>query len=177
MSVAANRYAKALIEVLYPDKAEAGLDQLRQFASLLQDQPDARRLFENPTVPTDRRKVLLNQIADSTGASAEVRNFIGILIERNRLGILDEIIAAYEKFFDARMGVVRAIVTTAQPLDAAQQDQLAATLSSVTGKQVRMTVEVDPELIGGAVARVGSTIYDGSLRQQLETFKSRLATE
>jgi F-type H+-transporting ATPase subunit delta len=177
MSVAANRYAKALIEALYPDKAESGLDQLRQFSSLLQDQPDARRFFENPTIPTDRRMALLNQIADSAGTSAELRNFIGILIERNRLENLDEIIAAYERFFDKRMGVVRATVTTAQPLDATQRDELAATLAAVTGKQVRMTVAVDPELIGGAVARVGSTIYDGSLRQQLETFKARLVTE
>ena len=177
MSVAANRYAKALIDALYPAKAEAGLEQLRTFEAVLNQQPQARQLLENPTVPAERRKALLIEIGQAAGFSPEIRNFIGILIERNRLEILDEIVTAYEKFLDERLGVVRATVTTAHPLEDAQRDELAATLAKATGKRVRMTVSVDPELIGGAVARVGSTIYDGSLLQQLESFKARTTTE
>ena len=177
MSVAANRYAKALIDALYPDKAEAGLEQLRRFEALLVDQPQARRLLENPTVPAERRKELVKEIGHAIGFSTETSNFIGILIDRNRLAVLDEIVTAYEKFLDDRLGVVRATVTTAQPLDDAQREELAATLARATGKRVRMSIAVDPELIGGAVARVGSTIYDGSLRQQLESFKAKVATE
>ena len=177
MSVAANRYAKALIDALYPEKSTTGLEQLRQLNALLDEQSQARRLFQNPAVSADKRKSLLKEIGAAAGFSAEISNFLGILIDRNRFDILDEIIATYDKLLDAKLGIVRAMVTTAHPLDMAQRDELAAKLAKLIGKQVRMNVSVDPALIGGAVARVGSTIYDGSLRQQLESFKSRLAGE
>jgi F-type H+-transporting ATPase subunit delta len=174
MAVAANRYAKALVDVLYPERGEAGLEQLRKFSNLLREQPDARRLFENPTVPAERRKALLKEISGAFSFDRRLQNFLEILIDRNRLDLLDEIIEAYQKLLDERMGIVRAFVTAAHPLDAAQRSELASKLETVTGKQIRMEVAVDPSLIGGVVARVGSTIYDGSVRQQLQSFKNRL---
>jgi F-type H+-transporting ATPase subunit delta len=177
MSVAANRYARALIDVLYPEKAEAGIQQLQEFLSLLNDQPDARRFLENPTMAGDRRKRLLKEIFDALSLDRRVANFIGILADRDRLPILEEVIEAYQKFLDERLGIVRARVTSAHSLDALQQRELAARLQQATGKQIRMEVAVDPSLIGGVVAQVGSTIYDGSVRQQLQAFKSRLLEE
>jgi F-type H+-transporting ATPase subunit delta len=175
MSVAANRYAKALIDALPSDQAESGYDQLLRLSAMLREQSDARRLFENPTVPAERRKAFLQQIAGALGFTRQIRNFVEILIERNRLNILDEITAAYQKFLDEKLGIIRAKVTAAQPLDDAQRSELSKKLETVTGKRVRMDVSVDPNLLGGVVARVGTTIYDGSLRQQLQTFKARLA--
>jgi F-type H+-transporting ATPase subunit delta len=93
------------------------------------------------------------------------------------LPILEEIIDEYQRLMDARLGIVRARVTAARTLDSAQQEELSRKLQTVTGKQVRMEVAVDPALIGGVVAQVGSTIYDGSVRQQLEAFKTRLLGE
>ncbi len=177
MSVAANRYAKALLDSLYPQKAEDGLRQLQNFQLLLKDQPDARRLLENPTVSADRRKRLVKEIAAASGYDQRVANFIDILVDRNRLQLMDEITTAYQKLLDERLGVVRAIVRAAHPLDAAQQKELVTKLENVTGKQVRMEMALDPSLIGGVVAQVGSTIYDGSVRQQLKAFKSRLIEE
>ncbi len=177
MSVAANRYARALMDVLYPEKAEAGLEQLQRFASLLKEQPDARRLLENPTMAGDRRSKLLNGVGDSLGFEKRVINFIGILVDKRRLGTLDEIVGAYTKLLDDRMGIVRATVTVAHPLDAAQQKELATKLTERTGKQIRMELAVDASLIGGVVAQVGSTVYDGSVRTQLQAFKSRLIEE
>ena len=174
MSVAANRYAKALIDVLYPDNAEAGLQQLQSFSALLEEQPDARRFFENPAMAGARRKRLLKEISAALGFDRRVANFIDILIDRNRLPILDEVIDAYQKFLDERLGIVRARVTAARSLDAAQQRELGAKLEKITGKQVRMEVAVDPSLIGGVIAQVGSTVYDGSIRYQLQAFKNRL---
>lgn len=180
MGAAANRYSRALLDVLYsktadaPKTAEAGLQQLERFSVLLKEQPDARRIFENPTIAGDRRKKLLNDITKTMDFEKRVANFINILIEKNRLNILDEIIAAYQRLLDERMGIVRAKVTAAQPLDAAQQKDLSTRLEKLTGKQVRMEVAVDPSLIGGMVAQVGGTIYDGSIRQQLQDFKHRL---
>jgi len=177
MSVAANRYAKALMDVLYPEKAEAGIQQLQDFLSLLNDQPDARRFLENPTMAGDRRKRMLKEIFDALSLDRRVANFIGILADRARFPILEEIIQAYQKLLDERLGILRARVTSAYSLDAAQQRALAARLEQVTGKQIRMEVAVDPSLIGGMVAQVGTTIYDGSVRQQLQAFKSRLVEE
>jgi F-type H+-transporting ATPase subunit delta len=106
-----------------------------------------------------------------------VANFINILTERNRLSILEEIIAEYQRLMDKRLGIVRARVTSAHELDTAQQREVMQKLEQITGNQVRMELAVDPTLIGGVVAQVGSTIYDGSVRQQLEAFKARLAGE
>lgn len=177
MAVAANRYAKALIDVLYPEKAEAGLQQLQAFSALLEEQPDARRFFQNPAMAGDRRKRLLAEISAALVFDRRVANFVGILMDRNRLSLLDEIIEAYQKYLDERLGIVRARVTAAHSLDVTQQRELAAKLEQLTGKQVRMEVAVDPSLIGGVVAQVGSTVYDGSVRHQLTAFKSRLLQE
>jgi len=174
MSVAANRYAKALLDVLYPASAELGLEQLVKFSSILSTETHMRQLFENPTVAADRRKAIFKGIADSLAYEAHVRNFLNLLIERNRLDLLSDIVSAYQKLLDEKLGIVRAQVTSASPLDAAQQRNIATKLEQVTGKQVRVELSVDPALIGGVVARVGSTIYDGSIRQQLQVFKQRL---
>jgi len=174
MSVAANRYAKALLDVLYPKSAELGLEQLLRFSSLLSSQAQMRQLFENPTIAADRRKAVFRGIADSLSYDTYVRNFLNLLIERNRLDLLSDIVTAYQKLLDEKLGIVRAKITSAGPLDAAQQKSIASKLEQVTGKQVRVELSVDPTLIGGIVARVGSTIYDGSIRQQLQVFKQRL---
>jgi len=177
MSVAANRYSTALIDVLYPDKAEDGLQQLQQFAALLEEQPDSRRFLQNPALAGERRTRLLNEISAALGFDRRVANFINILTARNRLPILEEIIEEYQRLMDKRLGIVRAHVTSAQALNANQQQDLLRKFEQITGKQVRMNVSVDPSLIGGVMAQVGSTIYDGSVRQQLKAFKTRLTGE
>jgi F-type H+-transporting ATPase subunit delta len=174
MSVAANRYAKALLDVLYPANAEVGREQLMKLSSLLSSQAQMRQLFENPTIAAERRKEVFKGIADSLSYETHVRNFLNLLIERNRLDLLDDIIGAYQKLLDEKLGIVRAHVTSASPLDSDQQRDIAASLEKATGKHVLIDLSVDPALIGGVVARVGSTIYDGSIRQQLQVFKQRL---
>ena len=174
MSVAAGRYAKALLDVLYPAKAEPGLEQLKAFAAILAQPNDAKLVFENPTVSTERRKDLLNKLGDALKLDTPMRNFFGILIDRNRLDLLPEVVSTYEKLLDDKNGVVQAQLTSAQELSAAQQNEVTAKLQALTGKKVRMQVSVDPSLIGGIVAQVGSTIYDGSVRTQLQTFRNSL---
>src|SRR6266850_645292 len=144
MSVAANRYARALMDVLYPEKAEAGRQQLQEFLALLNNQPDARRFLENPTTAVDRRKRLLKEIFDALSLDRRVANFIGILVDRDRLPILEEIIEVYQKLLDDRLGIVRARVTAAYSLNTSEQRELMARLERATGKQVRMEVAVDP---------------------------------
>jgi F-type H+-transporting ATPase subunit delta len=165
------------MDVLYPDKAQAGLEQLQRFAGLLNEEQKARIFLENPTMAGGRRNRMLKEISDALSFDRRITNFINILAERNRLPALDEIIQEYQRLLDERMGIVRARVTSAGTLDPKQQRELATKLEQVTGKQVRMEVAVDPSLIGGVVAQVGSTVYDGSVRQQLQAFKSRLVEE
>lgn len=174
MSVAARRYAKALLDVLYPAKAEMGLQQLTSFSSTLAQNADARLVFENPTVSPERRKDLLNKVGDALKLDAPIRNFIALLIDRNRLDTLDEIVATYSGLLDEKLGIVQAHVTSALALDSTQQSEVVAKLQELTGKKVKMEVSIDPELIGGIVAKVGSTIYDGSIRAQLQTFRESL---
>lgn len=177
MSVAANRYATALVDALYPDYVEAGLKQLQQFAALLAEEPDSRRFLENPALAGDRRGRLLREVATALNFDRRVANFINILTDRNRLPILEEIITEYQRLMDKRLGIVRARVTSAHALDLAQQREVIQKLEKITGNQVRMELFVDPSLIGGVVAQVGSTIYDGSVRQHLQAFKTRLVGE
>jgi F-type H+-transporting ATPase subunit delta len=164
------------MDVLYPEKAEAGLQQLQSFAALLAEQPDARSFLENPTIG-DRRNRILKEISDALSFDRRVANFVIILADRNRLPLLEDVIREYQNLLDDRMGVVRARVSAARPLDPVQHRELSDKLEQITGKQVRMEVSIDPSLIGGVIAQVGSTIYDGSVRRQLQAFKSRLVEE
>src|SRR5688572_30361421 len=111
MSVAGNRYAKALLAALYPDKAEEGLQQLQSFSALLKEQPEARGFFENPAMAGERRKRMMKEISGALSLDRRVANFVDILIDRNRLRILDEAIEAYQRLLDERQGIVRARVT------------------------------------------------------------------
>jgi len=177
MSVAASRYAKALLDVLYPAKAEVGREQLLQVASVLSQDKDARLFLENPTVSAEKRKDLLKKIGDALTLDVPIRNFLGLLIDRNRLDLLDEIVSTYETLLDEKLGVVRARITSALELEPRQRDEVVARLQALTGKKVRMEVLVDPSLVGGLVAQVGSTIYDGSIRQQLQAFRNNLTQD
>ena len=177
MSVVASRYAKALLDVLYPAKAEMGREQLRKFSSVLSEHADARVVFENPTVSTERRRDLLHRIGETLALDSPIQNFLGLLIEKNRLDLLDNVVSTYEGLLDERLGVVKARVTSALELDPQQRDEVAARLQTLTGKKIRMEVSVDASLIGGLVAQVGGTIYDGSIRQQLQTFKNSLTQD
>ena len=177
MSVAANRYAKALIDVLSAENAEAGFEQLQTFAALLENEPDAARILENPTIPADRRNALLGKISDALQFKKPVSNLLNLLVERDRLSLLEEIITAFQKLMDERLGIVRAHVRSARPLDSGQQQEIANKLQAATGKKVRMDLSVDPTLLGGFVAQVGTTIYDGSLQRQLQSIRNRLIEE
>src|SRR5262249_1160193 len=107
MSVAANRYARALIDVLEADQAEAGFHQLQSFAALLKEQPDSRRFLQNPAMTGQRRERVLNEIVAALGLDRRVGNFIRILANRNRLPILEEILVEYQRLMDSRLGIVR----------------------------------------------------------------------
>jgi F-type H+-transporting ATPase subunit delta len=173
-----NRYASALADVITGltsnVKAEQAVEQLRSFEALLHGSQELRAALTSPAVPTARKKAVVTRLSDTLGLSRIVRNFVMLLIDHRRIAGLKDIVEAFEVQVDDRLGFTRALVTSAQPLNQRQEQELAAELSQIAERRVRIKFAVDPELIGGLVARIGSTAYDGSIRGQLEALGRRL---
>jgi F-type H+-transporting ATPase subunit delta len=180
-SVAASRYGRALAEVVLA--AGSGLDangvieQVQGVEDLLRDSAELRHVMLSPAVPSSKKRAVIGQFAKELGLAPVVRNFLYVVIDHRRMEQLAAIRAAFELAVDETLGFVRAGVTSAQSLNGPQRGSLEAGLMKVTGKRVRMQFAVDEALIGGVVARIGSTIYDGSVRGQLDTLHRRLTTE
>lgn len=176
----ATRYANALADAVFaPSSGIEGAQaasQIRSFEGLVRSVPELRSVLLSPAVSTSKKRAVINRFADSLALSRLVRNFLFVIVDRRRADILDEIAQAFETALDERLGFVRAEVASAAPLSERQQAELQEALSRVAGKQVRCDFKIDPELIGGVVARIGSKVYDGSVRTQLQSLGQRLVS-
>ena len=175
-----SRYASALADVVTGpsgmDAAQA-IRELRSFNALLSESPELRNALASPAVAHARKLAVVGRIAEKLDLSRITRNFLLVLTDHRRAAALSEMIEAFEIGLDERLGFLRAELLSAQELDQKQQSQLSEELARLTGKEVRARFTVAPELIGGVVARIGSTVYDGSVRGQLQTISRRLAGE
>ena len=175
---AATRYARALADAALDPKnrsdARQLLNELGTFDQMANESADLKNILLSPAVQGSKKRAVVARFADSLPLSKLVRNFLYVIIDHHRVGMLGEIREAFETVLDERLGVVRAEVKSAAPLDARQQQAIAAELSQVAGKQVRCTFDTEPNLVGGVVARIGSTIYDGSVRARLDALRERL---
>ncbi len=171
----AKRYAKALLEAA----AEAGaLEQVAADLEALGPHFAAKEVanfFANPAVPRARKEAALTAAAERASASPLSVSLLRLLQARQRVGLISDIARLFRDLVDERTGRVRAEVTAAVPLPAASVEALAARLSAATGRQVDLTPRVDPAVLGGLVARVGSTVYDASLRTQLRRMREALS--
>jgi F-type H+-transporting ATPase subunit delta len=176
----ANRFAQALADaVLAPGSGLEGRQaagELRAFEELVRSSPELRHVMLSPAVTNSRKRALVSRFAATLAPSRLVRNFLYVIVDRRRADLLGEIATAFETVLDERLGYVRAEVASAAPLSPAQQADLQRALSDVAGKNVRCAFSVDPELIGGVVARIGSKVYDGSVRTQLQSLGQRLVS-
>ena len=171
----AQRYANALVDVVMKSADPgASLRELQDFRDLVASSADLKNALESPAVSPARKRALLDNLVGRMGISRTVRNFLLVLSDKGRLPLLGEITDQFDILLDERLGFVRAEVRSAAELNGAQRDEIARELSRVTDKQVRTKFAIDPELIGGVVARVGSTVYDGSVRGQLAQMRRRL---
>jgi F-type H+-transporting ATPase subunit delta len=169
------RYARALVEALaQPEPLEAAGRDLDAFVRLLREHRDLRALFANPGVQRRDKEAILGRVTAGLGLGPIVTTFLGLLLEKGRLGHLEIIVRTYHDLVDERLGRVRAEVTATAPLDAAMQARLADRLAVVAGKRVVLETKTDPGLLGGMVARIGGTVYDGSLRAQLGRLREQL---
>ena len=151
--------------------ADRSIAELRTIASLLAESSDLRRVWENPAIPADQKRRVLDVIAERDGISKQARNLVAVLIDHRRIHFLDPIIRQLEKELDARLGFAEAEITSVRELGDAEKREFEAQVGKLTGKKVRAHYAQDASLLGGAVVRVGSTIYDGSVKGQLERMK------
>jgi F-type H+-transporting ATPase subunit delta len=180
-SAVAIRYANALADVVTaPDsgiRAEEILGELRSFEATLHGSVALHNALTSPAVSPARKRAVVGRLGDLLGLSRIARNFLFVVIDRRRLASLEGVLHSFEIIVDERLGFARAEVSSPSELNDAQRTALSAQLERMTGKRIRMRYAVDPSLIGGVVARIGSTVYDGSVRGQLDSLGRRLATE
>jgi F-type H+-transporting ATPase subunit delta len=178
MASVASTYAHAFADVVLDahldvDRAVA---ELRTIARLLNESSELRRVFENPAIPAGQKRRVLDVIAQRDGISKEVRNLVAILIDHRRTHFLDAVIRQLEKELDERMGFAEAEITSTRELSDPEKREFEQQLAKLTGKKVRAHYGRDASLLGGAVLRVGSTIYDGSVKGQLERMKEAISS-
>ncbi|MEO6760038.1 MAG: ATP synthase F1 subunit delta [Saprospiraceae bacterium] len=176
MSLAiASRFARALADTLKTlEAADDAVVKLRGFQELQDLSPDLRNILTSPSVSPRKKKAAVARLGDQLGFSTVLKNFLYVLIDHRRTAMLAEILASLESQLDERRGIVRAQVRSARPLDESLQREIEAALGRKTGKQVVGQYSVDETMIGGLVARVGSVVYDGSVRGQLQAMRDRL---
>ena len=173
---AAIRYARALLDVAVKEKADLGQieNELSQFADLFKQYPLLEKVLLNPAVPVPRKRAAVTDLLAKAKFTPIVTKLLALLADRDRLVLVPDLFAAYsDRLLDFR-GVVRAEVTTAAPLDTPRADAFQKGLAALTGRTVLLATKIDPAIIGGLVARIGSTVYDGSVTRQLEKMKERL---
>jgi F-type H+-transporting ATPase subunit delta len=174
-SKAAHRYARALFSLAQEEGGVASIGgELDDMARLLDANPDLRRRLFQPLHPASERRQVLKSVCEQGSGSQTIRNFFGYLIEQRRLVVFDAIHDEFKRLADEAAGRVRAEVRSASPLRDEQRARLADALARRTGKEIDLTVHVDPSLIGGAIATVGGLVFDGSLRTQLSQLRGIL---
>lgn len=178
MASVASTYARAFADVVFNARLDAAraLAGLRQIIALLNQSADLRRVWENPAVPADQKRKLLDAIAQQEGIDKQVRNLVAVLIDHRRLPFLSRIVEQVEKELNARLGFAEAHILSARELGDAEKRTLEAQIQKTTGKKIRASYGLDQSLLGGAVVRIGSTIYDGSVKGQLEKIKEAISS-
>jgi F-type H+-transporting ATPase subunit delta len=174
----ASTYARAFADVVLDEHLDAGraVGGLRLIAGLFAEHLELRRVWENPAVPAEQKRKLLDAIVQREGIDKPVRNLVAVLIDHRRVQFVRPIVEQLEKELDARLGFAEAHISSARELGDAEKRGLETQIEKNTGKKVRARYALDASLLGGAVVRVGSTIYDGSVKGQLEKIKEAISS-
>jgi F-type H+-transporting ATPase subunit delta len=179
LSVVATRYAKALVDVVAAPGSKvdpsAALAQLRSIEGVFAGSVDLRNALLSPAVSPSRKRAVVAKILTPLALHKQVLNFLFVVIDHRRVHEFSSITEAFEALLDERLGYVRADVTTARELTADQTAILETEISRVAGKKAKLKFSTDPALVAGVVARIGSTVYDGSVRGQLDRLRTKLA--
>jgi len=174
----AQRYAAALADVaLQQRSAEASQRDLAAFVDVFSASADLKNALESPAVSEEAKQNIITKIAEKMDMDGAVRNFVRLIVAHRRTEMLREIQQAFHAELNARLGIAEAEVTTARELSGPEKKELTAAIERRTGKKIQAKFVQDKALLGGAVVRVGSTVYDGSVREQLTRLRERLEGE
>ena len=178
MKSAPLQYANALADIaLEQGASEPVLRQLADFAKAYQESAELRNFLASPAVEREAKHGVIEKLAGRLGASKIIRNFLFIMIDNQRTTLLPQMLESLQLVLQQRQGVAEANVVSAMVLSDAQKARLQQTFEKLTGKRIQAKYSQDPALLGGALVRIGDTIYDGSLRNRLNQMRARLAAE
>ena len=177
LSVVASRYGRALADVVVSANVDGAtvLAALRQVEGVIEGSHELRAALQSPAVSPARKRAVMQKVIAPMGLPDKVRNFVDVLIDHRRTKELPQIVDAFEQLLDERLGYVAADVRSAKELTSDQKSAIETQVSKLAGKKAKLKFSTDPALIGGVVARVGSTVYDGSVRGQLDRLKTKLS--
>jgi len=178
MASVTNSYARALADAVFDRKLDTqqALREARSIAELVASSKELRDVWEAPSIPAEQKRAVLDAIAAREQTSQLVRNFIAVLMDHRRIRFLGPIVAQFEKEIDSRLGFAEAEIASARELSEADRRTLEAQVGILTGKKIRARYSRDESLLGGAVVRIGSTIYDGSVSGQLERIRQAIGS-
>jgi F-type H+-transporting ATPase subunit delta len=178
MAAIARRYARALVEVVLEQKTDPDVarQQLNAIVDAVRESIELRRVWESPAISAEQKRAVLGAIVRQMGVARPIRNFVAILIDHRRIAMLDDVAKQFDSELNAQLGLAEAEVSSVRPLSTDGKRELESQLERITGKKVRAHYSANPDLLGGVVVRVGSTIYDGSVRGQLEKIRQELST-
>jgi F-type H+-transporting ATPase subunit delta len=169
------RYARAFFEIAAEEKKlEQFYNELKQFSSIITQDKNLHQFLANPVFEQAIKKEVVEKIISKLQLSAMTVNFLKLLVDKKRIEILSDIESCYRQLMDEALKKVRVHLKTAFPLSPELQDFISSSLEKTTGKQVEITIEKDPTLLGGVVIGVGDTLYDGSIKNQLNNMRNLL---
>jgi F-type H+-transporting ATPase subunit delta len=176
MATVTNTYARAFADVVMSTRLDPArtLAEAQQVAALVRESKELREIWDAPSIPAEQKRGVLDAIVRRVGISRPVRNFVAVLIDKQRTSSIAEIVAQFAEELNERLGFAEADITTARELGADERSNLERDLARVTGKNIRARYAQDRDLLGGAIARVGSTVYDGSVKGQFERIRVQL---
>ncbi len=178
MAAIAKRYGNALARVsLKLGQQERVGQELSQFEQLLNQTRELQLFYANPAIPLPKKRAATENLARRLGLDRTTSNFILILVDKHRINYFGEIRRAFNEAVNEHLGVVEAQITTAFEIGDEIKTGLEHKLAALTGKRVLLKFQISPALIGGVITRIGDTIYDGSVRQQLALIKQRLSSD
>jgi len=176
LQTVARRYATALADVAIERREERQIqNELDQWAAMMESSPQLKEVFANPTIVHDHKRKVLEDLIARTRVKDTTASFLRVLLRNQRLAQLRDIAARYGHVLDERSGMLAGSVTTARPITEELKKTLHETLSAATGRTVRLSFDTDEKIIGGMVARIGSTVFDGSVQSHLERLAEGLA--
>ncbi len=178
MKSASLQYATALADiVLEQGAAEPARKQLEDFRAAYAESAELRNFLASPAVTREAKHGVIEKLAARLGASKIIRNFLFVIVDNQRIQLLPDIVESFGRVLQQRQGVAEAEIASAAELNDGQKSTLVRTLERLSGKKILAKYSLEPGLLGGAVVRIGDTIYDGSLRSQLNQLRVRLAAE